>query len=585
MSASTTREMAQERERFLSGIAPRRIRQEILHSWQRCSSWLVQPERIGPRYQPNIDTDAPLLRAANPVLDSLTEQLGQLRVGFVLTDAEARILDRRVGEKELSSALDALDVTPGFVYTEDTVGTNGLGTTIELNRTSRIDGHEHYADQLVGFTCVGVPIVDPLSRRRVGVLDVTCPADPENMTVAKIAERTARHIEQQLFEQQSQQERALLAEFMAASRRQHAGVVVVSDRMMLTNPQAARLLDGVDQPLIWEQLGSIVALASGTVEDELTLPGGRTAHTRSVTLRHEQQVIGALMEIRPPIVRRNASSQVATRPAGPSGLAGSDRAFLDAYQAGRKAGATQVLVIRGEPGSGKLAMAQALHHDRDETVPIVQDAAAIELEGEAAWLDRTRALLSGQPTGFVLRHLDLLPAPALRIISSVLQAAMEHGWRCHATLTCSSVSERDALPGLDVAQVWVPPLRNRVGDIPALVAHFARPLRVAPDAVQLLMRLSWPGNVRELRAVTERMCDSAAPAAHPGLADVPLEVRRAAPRRTLTRFERAEIHAILEALAETCGNKKDAADLLGIARSTLYRKLQAAGVDLDNTVF
>jgi transcriptional regulator of acetoin/glycerol metabolism len=71
----------------------------------------------------------------------------------------------------------------------------------------------------------------------------------------------------------------------------------------------------------------------------------------------------------------------------------------------------------------------------------------------------------------------------------------------------------------------------------------------------------------------------------PGLADLPPEVRRAAPRLTLTRFERAEIHAILDAMAETGGNKKDAAALLGISRSTLYRKLQAAGIDLDNTTF
>jgi transcriptional regulator of acetoin/glycerol metabolism len=99
------------------------------------------------------------------------------------------------------------------------------------------------------------------------------------------------------------------------------------------------------------------------------------------------------------------------------------------------------------------------------------------------------------------------------------------------------------------------------------------------------MRLSWPGNVGELRSVVEQMLAAAPRGTTPGMTEVPVEVRQAAPRRTLTRFERAEVHAILEALTETAGNKKDAAALLGISRSTLYRKLQAAGVDLENTVF
>ena len=69
------------------------------------------------------------------------------------------------------------------------------------------------------------------------------------------------------------------------------------------------------------------------------------------------------------------------------------------------------------------------------------------------------------------------------------------------------------------------------------------------------------------------------------LAAVARDLRRAATRATLTRFERAKVHAIFDALAEAGGNRKVAASLLGISRSTLYRKLQAAGVDLENTVY
>lgn len=586
MSVIAAREVAAERERFLSsGEAPSGVRDEIVFSWQRCSSWSVQPERIGPRYEPEINTEAPLLRAAAPVLDRVSEQLGQLGVGFFLTDSEAHILDRRVCDKSLLNVLDTVEAAPGFIYAEDAVGTNGLGTAIELGRMARIDGHEHYAEQLVQFTCVGVPIFDPLSRRRIGVLDVTCAADPENSAIEAIAARTARSIEQRLFDQQSERERALLLEFMAASRRQHAGVVVMNERMMITNPQAARLLNGIDQPVVWEHLGSTAATGTGVLDVEFVLPDGRTAHTRSVALRVDDQVVGALMEIRPSTGGTVGVGQ-GRRKGEPQGMVGRDRTLLDAYHKGLDAPRSRVLVIRGEPGSGKLTLAEAIHAEgAGSGALVVVDAADVEAEGEAKWLDGMRSIFGGEPSWFLLRHVELLSASALRTTSRVLQAATDRGWRCAATLTCKSSVECEALPGLEVTRVDVPPLRNRLHDVPALVAAFAGPQRVAPDAVQVLMRPWWPGNVRELRSVVSHMGEKSAPVGQLTLADVPLEVRRAAPRQSLSRFERAEVHAILEALAETGGNKKDAAALLGISRSTLYRKTQAAGIDLDNTGF
>ena len=64
----------------------------------------------------------------------------------------------------------------------------------------------------------------------------------------------------------------------------------------------------------------------------------------------------------------------------------------------------------------------------------------------------------------------------------------------------------------------------------------------------------------------------------------PALLAKAAPRR-LTAIEHAELEAISEALDAAGGNKRDAARRLGIARSTLYRKLRAYGLDLDRTAF
>jgi transcriptional regulator of acetoin/glycerol metabolism len=577
--------LARERERFLSsGSAPARVRDEISSSWKRCSSWAVATETLAPPYRPDVNPESRLLRAAGPVLDTLNARLGELGVSFLVTDTDARILDRRVHEQRLLHALDTHNITPGFVFAEDAVGTNGVGTAVELGRTVRIDGHEHYAEQLVQFTCVGVPIMDPVIRRPMGILDITCAADRDNALVTVLAEQTARCIEQRLFEQHSVQERALLSHFVSGDRRSHAGILVLNDRIQMTNPQAARLLDGVEQPLLWDHVARVLegCCGDGIVENELPLPDGRTARTRTMRLHDGDQVIGALVEVRP-ATEQPGASRAAAPVTAPAGLSGADRAFLWACRAARTALAERSLVLCGEPGVGKAAVARALLRERGEET-IVRDAATVEVQGLHAWFDDLRAALDGPPAGLLLQHLDLLDPSARRRLAALLDAATIRGWRCTATFTSSASCEDAVLPGIDTDQVRLPPLRNRLRDVPALVAAFAAPRRVAPEVIQLLMRLAWPGNVGELRSAVTRMLDTATGTAA-GLADLPPEIRRAAHRSNLTRFERAEVHAILEALAETGGNKRDAAVLLGISRSTLYRKLQAAGIDLDNTAF
>lgn len=577
------RALARERERFLSsGTSPTpRVRDEISSSWRRCSSWSVPTGAIAPPYLPEVNPECRLLRASRPVLDAVLQRLGELAVCFIVTDQEARVLDRRVGVSSLLRRLDAVSVNPGHLYAEDVVGTNGLGTAIELGRTTRVDGHEHYTEQLVQFTCVGVPIMDPVGRRPLGILDVTCAADPNNKLVTVVAEQTAREVERRLFEEHSVRERALLERFLSADRRTHCGVVVVSDRIIMSNPRAARLLDGVPQPLVWDHAAR--GLGDQPSTGRLHLAGGRVARTRVVALRDGGEIIGALMEIRPtaePVV----TTPAADRPAEgrPAGLVGEDRLFLEAYRLARAALARRPVVIVGEAGVGKIALARALHGDG----PLVElDASAAALDGSAAWLQRLRGELDvPRPGTLLLRHATLLPPDLASTLPGAQDAALGRGWRCVATAVRASGQDGLLLPELDALQVGLPPLRNRLPDLPDLVGAFAAPRRIAPEAVQLLMRLTWPGNLRELRSVVQQML-AALPHGVPGPAQIPPEVRRAASRRRLTRFEQAEVNTILEALTETGGNKKDAALLLGISRSTLYRKVQAAGIDLDNTVY
>lgn len=143
---------------------------------------------------------------------------------------------------------------------------------------------------------------------------------------------------------------------------------------------------------------------------------------------------------------------------------------------------------------------------------------------------------------------------------------------------------------LNVVDIHLPPLAARAGDVPLLVAKFlsefstangGRVTGISSDAMKMLESYSWPGNVRELRNVVEKMVVLSA-GGELGVDDVPDEIAatarhvRALPASgTLEDLEKARILSALE----TCGgNRSRAAEQLGIARRTLYRKLEAYGI-------
>ena len=139
---------------------------------------------------------------------------------------------------------------------------------------------------------------------------------------------------------------------------------------------------------------------------------------------------------------------------------------------------------------------------------------------------------------------------------------------------------------LNVLQIKIPPLRDRKSDIPFLVASFLekfcdpqQPVRtIAEDAMRRLMAYDWPGNVRELENAVERaVAVGSGPILHVG--DLPSNLQYKADERPLETdellpLEDLERRAIFRALHETGGDKLAAARLLGIGKTTLYRKLK-----------
>jgi DNA-binding NtrC family response regulator len=145
---------------------------------------------------------------------------------------------------------------------------------------------------------------------------------------------------------------------------------------------------------------------------------------------------------------------------------------------------------------------------------------------------------------------------------------------------------------LNVVQIKLPPLRERKSDIPLLVNFFLekfsdpqRPIRtISEDAMRRLMAYDWPGNVRELENAVERaVALGSGPILHIG--DLPSNLQQGSSEKSLesnelTTIEEMERRFILRALRETNGDKLAAARLLGIGKTTLYRKLKQYGPEV-----
>jgi len=220
-------------------------------------------------------------------------------------------------------------------------------------------------------------------------------------------------------------------------------------------------------------------------------------------------------------------------------------------------------------------------------------------EGGTLFLDE----ISDMPTDLQTRFLRVLQEREYRPLGST--QIMKADFRVIAS-TNRPVAEAlsknflrsDLYYRLNTFQIEVPPLRERKQDIPPLIASFLRQFAqqldkpeptIVPDAFQKLLDYAWPGNVRELQNAIEYAVVLSRRELI-GVKELPDEVQlptvlqqteRGAPARTgVQSLDDVERNTILQALAECHGNKKKAAELLGIQRPTLYNKMKRYAIEL-----
>jgi len=619
------------------------VRDVVLDSWRRSREVAVDPtSRCAPTAEgENIrllrERSGDLYDAARPVLESLRDILSESGTLIMLSDQTGTILDLN-GESRARNAGEQINLAPGGRWGEDLIGTNAIGTAIATLEPVQIYASEHYCIDVKQWTCAAAPILDPLGKTLLGVVDVSGVKATFHAHTLGLVIAAAKQIETVLARRDSEFHGRLLEQAMDGFSRYANDCIVLFDhrgRIVKTSGsmQQARELYGVRLPFeVGNQVNALNSVLSQDERSRQTPAWLRPEWLHPVCTRDGE--LGTMLVIPVGAPRRSTTylppqAEPTQNEADPfTDIIGTSDAIATAKARARRIAPLDLpVLLLGETGAGKEIFARAVH--KASAKPdgpfiavncgaLTRELLASELFGytEGAFTGARRGGLPGkfeQADGGTLfldeigeMPLDMQPH-LLRVLQDGIVVRLGDTRERKVSVRIVAATNRDlqndAAEGrfredlfhrLCVVSLNLPALRERPEDIEAIINHlnqrFAKkygcPSKyLAPDVLQHLLDYRWPGNIRELQNVFEAMfalsdgnrIDSSLLPPHisaSGTLAMIGEPRRN-PATASSRLDDMERAAITAAIERAEGNLSLAARSLGISRSTLYVKLAA----------
>jgi transcriptional regulator of acetoin/glycerol metabolism len=613
----------------------------VLQSWRRCAIRLdpranPRPAKSGDRALASvIKAQAQLTALALPVAEDIHQFIEGSGCAVLLADGTACV-HTLVGDTSCVVELSEAGLGEGAYWSEGQLGTNGLSVALAEAMPAQVVGPEHYFRAYHHLVSTAAPVHD-VRGRIVGIIGVVGPVETATAHTLALTMSAARAISNQLHADWYLAEANWhLSEVNTILGAVSEGVIAWDEtgRIHHVNAQAGQIL-GLNPasilgrplldvltlpPLFMEAVQTNMELRD--VETTLTVDGRPVDCLASLRTVHEgaPRPVGYIAMLRPmQQVRRLVHQQIGARAALTLDDLASQSAKMRQIlrQARIAARGTAPVLISGEGGVGKNHLARAIHNEgrRADQPFIAIDCRAIphELMTSEFLGHEKDANTDGRPSKFELAIGGTLLLDQIESLSLELQTALlrvlETGHvmrlggthpipvdiRIMAATTANMeqlVVEGSFVPHLyyrfGVFNIFIPPLRERVEDIPLLAERFLarisqrddRPFWIDEEALSVLRRYPWPGNVREMESVLERAINHSRDG-FVRVVDLPDSIRvgrvvtkdspQAQPILSIADVER---EAIIRAGWACQGRVTEMAQQLGIGRTTLWRKMK-----------
>ncbi len=633
-------------------IAPSQVRKEVALSWRRSAAAGINPHAPKPPVRLSAtklaavrNRNAAFIDAALPFMHFLQTAVSGSGFVLVLTDSTGIVLEVFGDENILKMAREN-NYVPGCSRAEMEVGTNAICLALQEKKSVQLTGPEHYNVRHQSWTCSSAPVFSPtgemLGTVTLSGASIGAHSHTFGMVIAA-AEAIQNHLRELDTALQKSRSETILASLL---RSVSEAIIAVDSEGLVTdvNPVAARLLSVKPEAVVGK---SVIHLFPGTPEilkaiqeNRSTSPVEANIETRKgrghFMLTPYQMQLGDSFQGAILVVAERRKFIHSVR--GVSGLnafytfadlVGKAPGFLRQIELARIAARQDSRVlISGETGTGKELLAQAIHNgsERSQGPFVAINCAAIPrdlLESEI--LGYKDGAFTGARKGGQVGKLELadggtifldeisqmpmdLQAKLLRVLQDGIITRLGDTKPMRVDVRVITASNEDLYEKsrsggfrqdlyfrLSVIEIALPPLRERVEDIPLLAGHFlerlsrkvpGRTIKISAGAMDIFRAYGWLGNIRELENVLEMaaiVCDKGI--IEPGhlgprikAAVTPLRLTSRQTDARPAKMKEVEIDMLRETLQKLQGNIALVSRNLGMSRSTIYRRMREHGI-------